>query len=139
MTDPIAAISAIAIALHAANKLSSLVEGIRDSPREIKTISSDSKCICDTLNALKRFLEDSKDELPTEISQSLHISLDETRVVLEALHVKLKPFVTDKGELKISKLGAIRWSFYQKDVKKLGEQLSNDKSTLNLALAVVSV
>ncbi len=139
MTDPISALSAVAIALHAANKVYNLVEGIRDAPREIQTVSTDSKCICDTLDTLKRFLEDSKGDLPTEILQSLHIPLDHTRAVLEALLVKLKPFVTSKGELKTSKLGAMRWSFYQKDVQQLGEQLSNRKSTLNMALAVVSV
>ena len=139
MTDPISAISAIAIALHAAKKVYNLVEGIRDSPREIQTVCNDSKCICDTLDTLKRFLEESKDEVPTEVTHSLHIPLDNTRVVLETLLVKLKPFVTSKGELKTSKLGAIRWSFYQKDVKQLGEQLSNGKSTLNMTLAVISV
>ena len=139
MTDPISAISAVAIALHAAKKVLNLVEGIRDSPREIQTVSTDSKCICDTLDTLKRFLEDSNSDLPTEILRSLHIPLNNTRAVLEALLVKLKPFVTSKGELKTSKLGAIRWSFCQKDVKQLGEQLSNGKSTLNMTLAVVSV
>lgn len=139
MPDPISAISAVAIALHAANKVYNLVEGIRDSPREIQTVSTDSKCICDTLDTLKRFLEDSKGDLPTEILQSLHIPLDNTRIVLEALLVKLKPFVKSSGELKTSKLGAIRWSFHQKDVKQLGEQLSYGKSTLNMTLAVVSV
>ena len=139
MTDPISAISAVAIALHAAKKVFNLVEGIRDSPREIQTVSTDSKCICDTLETLKCFLGDSNSDIPTEILRSLHIPLNNTRAVLEALLVKLKPFVTSKGELKTSKLGAIRWSFYQKDVKQLGEQLSNGKSTLNMTLAVVNV
>ena len=140
MTDPISAVSAVAIALHAANKVYNLVEGMRDSPKEIQAVSTDSKCICDTLDTLKRFLEDSKGtEIPSEITQSLRIPLKNTRVVLEALLVKLKPFVTSKGELKTSKLGAIRWSFYQKDIKQLGEQLSNGKSTLNMTLAVVNV
>ena len=139
MTDPISVISAVAITLHAAKKVFNLVEGIRDSRREIQTVSTDSKCICDTLDTLKRFLEDSHGDLPSEILRSLHIPLNNTQAVLEALLVKLKPFVTSKGELKTSKLGGLRWSFYQKEVKQLGEQLSNGKSTLNMTLAVVSV
>ena len=59
--------------------------------------------------------------------------------MLEALFIKLEPFVTSKGGLKISKLGVIRWSFYRKNVKQLGEQLNHDKSLLNMAIAVVRV
>lgn len=106
MPDPVSVIIAVAIALHTANKVYDLVEGIRDSPREIQTVSTDSNCICAILDTIKRFLEDSKGDPPTELSQSLQIPLDNTRAVLEALLVKLKPFVTSKGEWKTSKLGA---------------------------------
>jgi hypothetical protein len=140
MPDPISIISAVAIGLHAVHKLHDLVERIRDSPREIQNVSADSSAICHTLDALKQFLEENKDaELPSEIIQSLHIPLENTRWVAEELIGKIQPFVSEKGELKKSRWGGIRWSYYQKDVKQLGAQLSNGKSTLNMTLAVVNV
>jgi Fungal N-terminal domain of STAND proteins len=140
MADPVSIVSAVAIGLHACNKLFDLVEGIRDSPREIQNILADSRSICDILDALKRFLEEDKDsELPSEIVQSLCIPLENTRWVVEELASKIKPFVTERGELNKSKWVGIKWSYYQKDVKQLGAQLSNGKSTLNMTLAVVNV
>jgi hypothetical protein len=140
MADPISIISATAIGLHATNKLYDLVEGIRDAPLEIQNVSANSRSICDILDALKRFLDENKDSaLPSEIIQSLHIPLENTRWVAEELVGKIKPFVTEKGELKKSKWIGIKWSYYQKDVKQLGAQLSNGKSTLNMTLAVVNV
>ncbi len=140
MADPISIISAVAVGLHAVNKLYDLVYGIRDSPREIQDVSVDSKSICDILDALKRFLEENKDsQLPSEIIESLHIPLENTRRVAEELVDKIRPFVSEKGELKKSKWGGIKWSYYQKDVKQLGAQLRNGKSTLNMTLAVVNV
>lgn len=140
MTDPISIISAVAVGLHAANKLYELVDGIRDSPQEIKIVSADSRSICDILDALKGFLEENKQsELPTEIIRSLHIPLENTRLVVEQLVEKIKPFVTQNGELKRSKWAGVKWSFYQKDVKQLGAQLSNGKSTLNMTLAVINM
>jgi Fungal N-terminal domain of STAND proteins len=140
MADPISIISAIAIGLHACNKLFDLVEGIRDSPREIQNVLADSRSICDILDALRRFLEENKDsELPSEIIQSLYIPLENTRWVVEELVGKIKPFVTERGELKRSKWTGFKWSYNQKDVKQLGAQLSNGKSTLNMTLAVINV
>lgn len=140
MVDPISIISAVAIGLHATNKLHNLVKGIQDSPREIQNVTADSRSICDILDALKRFLDENQDsELPSEIIQSLHIPLENTRWVAEELVGKIKPFVTESGELKKSKWVGIKWSYYQKDVKQLGAQLSNGKSTLNMTLAVVNV
>lgn len=140
MADPISIVSAIATGLHATHKLYDLVEGIRDAPREIQNVSVDSRSICDILDTLKRFLDENKDsELPTEIIQSLHIPLEETRWAAEELVGKIRPFVTEKGDLKKSKWTGIKWSYYQKDVKQLAAQLSNGKSTLNMTLAVVNV
>ncbi|ERF74980.1 hypothetical protein EPUS_08521 [Endocarpon pusillum Z07020] len=140
MADPISIISAVAIGLHAVNKLYDLVCGIRDSPREIQDLTADSKSLCDILDALKRFLDENKDSgLPSEIIQSLHIPLDNTRRVAEQLVSKITPFVSEKGEFKKSKWGGMKWSYYQKDVKQLGAQLSNGKSTLNMTLAVINV
>ena len=140
MADPISILSATAIGLHATNKLYGLVEGIRDAPREIQSVLADSRSICDILDALRRFLEENNDsELPSEIIQSLHIPLENTRWVADELVDKISPFVTEKGELKKSKWIGVKWSYYQKDVKQLGAQLSNGKSTLNMVLTVVNV
>ncbi len=140
MADPISIISAVAVGLHGAKRLYDLVEGIRDSPREVRNVSADSRSICDILNALKEFLEEDKQsDLPTEIIQSLYIPLENTRWAVEELVGKIQPFVTEKGGLNKSKWGGIKWSFCQKEVKQLGVQLSNGKSTLNMTLAVVNV
>jgi hypothetical protein len=141
MPDPISIISAVAIGLHAVHKLHDLVERIRDSPREIQNVTADSSAICHTLDALKQFLEENKEsELPSEIVQSLHIPLENTRWVAKELIGKIQPFVNEKGELKKSKWTAgLRWSYSQKDLRQLGAQLSNGKSTLNMSLAVVNV
>ena len=141
MVDPISIISAVAIALQATKKLFDLVDGIRDSPREIQNVATDSRFICDILDTLKGFLEEEGkgSELPTEIIQSLHVPLENTRWAAEELVARIKPFVTERGELKKSKWIGLKWSYYQKDVKQLGVQLSNGKSTLNMTLAVVNV
>ena len=140
MADPISIVSAVAIGLHAVKKLYDLVESIRESPREIQNLSADSRSIYNTLDTLKRFLEENQDsKLPTEIIQSLHIPLESTRLVADQLVGKIKPFVTEKGELKKSRWILIKWASYQKDVKQLGAQLSNSKSTLSLTLSVVNV
>ncbi len=141
MVDPVSIVSLLAIGSHLANKLFTLVEGVRDAPREIQNISDDSRSICDILYTLNRFLEESKDsQLPTEITQSLHVPLANTRTVADKLVDKIKPLVKEKGESKTSKwVAGIRWSFSQKDVKQLGEQLSNGKSILSMTLAVVNV
>ena len=140
MVDPISILSAIAIGLHSINKLYDLVESIRDSPREIQNVSADSRSICETLEALGRFLKDEKDsDLPSEIIQSLHIPLDNTRWAADGLIDTIKPFVSEKGELRKAKWMGMKWSYYQKDIKQLGAQLCNAKSTLNMTLAVVNV
>ena len=140
MADPISILSAVAIGLHATNKLYDLIDGIRDAPREIQKVSADARSICEILDALKNFLEENKNsELPTEIIQSLCIPLENTRWAVEDLVGKIKPFITEKGEIKRSRWGGIRWSYYQKDLNQLGVQLSNGKSTLNMTLAVVNV
>ena len=139
MADPFSIISLVVIGLQSANKLYTLVDGIRDSPREIQNVSADSRSICDILNTLKGFLEEKKDlELPPEIKQSLQIALENTRGAVDEVINKIKPFVTVKGELKKSRWTGIKWSYCQKDVKQLGEQLRDGKSTLNLTLAVVN-
>ena len=103
-------------------------------------VSADAMSICEILDTLKEFLEGNKDsDLPKEIVQSLHIPLENTRCAVEDLVDEIKPFVNQKGELKKSKLDAIEWSYYQKDIKQLGVQPSNGKSTLNMTLAVVNV
>ena len=142
MVDPISIISAIAIALHATNKLFDLVDGLREAPREIQNVAADSRSICDILGTLEKFLEEHREsgsELPIEILQSLHIPLENTCWTVDELVSKIKPFVTDQGEVRKSKWVGIKWSFYQKDVKQLGLQLSNGKSTLSMTLAVVNV
>ena len=140
MADPISILSAVAVGLHTVNKLSVLVEGIRDAPREVQHVSADSKAIRDILDTLKRFLEDNKDsELPPEIIQSLYIPIENTRRSVQELIGKIKPFVTEKGEFKKSVLRGIKWSYYQKDVKELAVQLNNCKSTLSMTLAVVNM
>ena len=140
LADPIPIISAIAIGLHSINKLHDLVESIKDSPQEIQNVSTDCRSICDTLEALGRFLKDDKySELPSEIIQSLRIPLDNTRWAADGLIDTINSFVTEKGELRKAKWVGIKWSYYQKDIKQLGAQLCNAKSTLKMTLAVVNV
>ena len=141
MADPISIISLLAIGAHSANKLCTLVEGIREAPREVRSILDDSRSICDILATLNEFLEKNKDsQLPIEITQSLHIPLENTYKAADKLIDKLKPLAKEEGESKTSKwVAGVRWSFSQKDVKQLGEQLSNGKSTLRLTLAVVNM
>ena len=141
MVDPVSVVSLLAIGLHSAHRLLTLVEDIQDAPREIQSISDDSASICDILYTLNGFLEANRDsQLPTEITQSLHVPLANTRTAADKLVDKIKPLVKDKGQSKTSKwMAGVRWSFSQKDVKQLGEQLSNGKSTLNMTLAVVNV
>jgi hypothetical protein len=105
-----------------------------ETPREIPNVSADSKSICDILDRLKRFFEESKDsELASELTQSLHILLENTCCVAEELVGRTKPFVTEKGHLKKSKWGGIKCYYYE-DVEQLGTQLSNGKSTLKMIL-----
>ena len=140
MVDPISIISAVAIALHAANKLFDTVGGLREAPREIRNVAADSKTICDILDTLKGYLEQHGESgLPVEIIQSLRIPLENTRWTVEELASKLKPFVSGQGEVRKSTWIGIRWSFCQKDVRQLGLQLSNGKSTLSMTLVVVNV
>lgn len=141
MVDPVSIVSLLAIGLHSANKLLTLVEGVRDAPREIQNISNQSRSICDILSTLNEYLEENRDsQLPTEITQSLHIPLANTCRAADELVDKIKPFVKEKSESKTSRwVAGMRWSFSQEDVKQLGEQLSNGKSTLSMTLAVVNV
>ena len=141
MADPISVISLLAIGAHSARKLCSLIEGIRDAPRDIQNISDDSKSICDILCTLNEFLEENKaSELPTEITQSLHVPLENTCRAADKLVDKIRPLAKEDDESKRSKwVAGVRWSLSQKDVKQLGEQLSNGKSTLSMTLAVVNV
>ena len=141
MADPASIIGLLAIGVHSANKLRTLVEGIREAPREIQNISDDSRSICDILCTLNEFLEENRDsELPTEITQSLHVPLENTCRAADKLVDKIKPLAKEEGESKTSKwVAGVRWSFSQKDVKQLGEHLSNGKSTLSMTLAVVNV
>ncbi len=141
MADPISIISLLAIGAHSANKLCTLVEGIREAPREVRAILDDSRSICDILATLNEFLEENKDsQLPIEITQSLHVPLENTYKAADKLIDKLKPLAKEEGESKTSKwVAGVRWSFSQKDVKQLGEQLSNGKSTLSVTLAVVNM
>ncbi len=141
MVDPVSIVSLLAIGLHSASKLLALVEGIRDAPRDIQNISEDSRSICDILSTLNEFLEENRDsQLPTEITLSLNVPLANTSRAADELVDKIKPFVKEKSESKTSKwVAGIRWSFSQKNVKQLGEQLSNGKSTLSMTLAVVNM
>lgn len=141
MAEPVSIISLLAIGAHSANRLFTLVEGIRESPQEIRKISDDSRSICDILCTLNEFLQENKDsELPTEVTQSLHVPLESTYRAADKLVDKIKPLAKEEGESKTSKwVAGLRWSFSQKDVKQLGEQLSNGKSTLSMTLAVVNM
>jgi len=141
MVDPVSIVSLLAIGAHSANKLLTVLEGIRDAPREIQNISDNSRSICDILCTLREFLEENSDsQLPTEITQSVHVPLENTCRAADKLVDKIKPLVREEGESKTSKwVAGVRWSFSQKDVKQLGEQLSNGKSTLSMTLAVVNV
>lgn len=131
MADPVSIISLLAISAHSARKLSSLIESIRDAPRDILNISDDAKSICDILFTLDDFLEGNKaSELPTEITQSLHVPPKNTCRAADKLVDKIRPLAKEEDESKTSKrVAGIKWSFFQKDVKQLGEQLSNGKST----------
>ena len=141
MADPISIIGLLAIGAHSANKLCALAQSIREAPREIQSISDDSRSICDILATLKEFVEKNRDsELPIEITQSLHVPLENTCKAADKLIDRLEPFSRGEGESKRSKwVDGLRWSFSQKDVKQLGEQLSNGKTTLNVTLAVVNL
>lgn len=141
MVDPVSIVSLLALGLQAANKLLDLVEDVRDAPREIQSISDDSRSICEILFTLDGFLRENKEsQLPADIAQSLHVPLANTRTAADKLVDKIKPLVREKGESKTSKwVAGIRWSFSQKDVKQLGEQLSNGKSTLSMTLAVINL
>ena len=141
MADPISIIGLLAIGAHSANKLCTLAQSIREAPREIQDISEDSRSICDILATLEDFLEENRDsELPIEITRSLHVPLENTCKAADKLAERLKPFSRAEGESKTSKLVAgLKWSFVQKDVKQLGEQLNQGKTTLNVTLAVVNV
>ena len=141
MADPISIIGLLAIGAHSANKLCALAQSVREAPREIQDISEDSRSICDTLATLKEFLEKNRDtEFSIEITQSLHVSLENTCKAADKLVERLKPFSRGEGESKTSKLVAgLKWTFVQKDVKQLGEQLNQGKTTLNASLAVVNL
>ena len=141
MADPISIISLLAIAAHSTNKLCDLAQSIREAPREVQSILEDSRSICDILATLKEFLEEKKgSELPIEITQSLHVPLENTCKAVDKLVDQLEPFSKGEGESKTARLVArVRWPFSQKDVKQLGEQLSNGKTTLNVTLAVVNL
>jgi len=141
MAEPVSIISLLAIGAHSVNRLFTLVEGIRESPQEIRKISDDSRSICDILCTLNEFLQENKDsELPTEVTQSLYVPLENTYRAADKLVDKIKPLAKEEGESKTSKwVAGLRWSFSQKDVKQLGEQLSNGKSTLSMTLAVVNM
>ena len=141
MADPISIIGLLATGAHSANKLCALAQSIREAPREIQDISEDSRSICDILATLKEFLEENRDsELPIEITRSLHVPLENTCKAADKLVERLKPFSRGEGESKTSKLMAgLKWTFVQKDVKQLGEQLNQGKMTLNVTLAVVNV
>lgn len=141
MADPISIIGLLAIGAHSANKLCALAQSIREASPEIQDIAEDSRSICHILATLKEFLEENRDsELPIEITRSLHIPLENTFKAADKLVDRLKPFSRGEGESKRSKLvTGIRWSFSQKDVKQLGEQLNKGKLTLNVTLAVVNL
>lgn len=98
MVDPVSVVSLLAIGLHSAHRLFTLVEDVQDAPREIQSISDDSASICDILYTLNRFLEANRDsQLPTEITQCLHVPLANTRTAADKLVDKIKPLVKDKG------------------------------------------
>ena len=104
MADPISIISLLAIGAHSANKLCTLAQSIREAPQEVQNISDDSRSICDILATLKEFLgENSDSELPIEITQSLHVPLENTCKAAEILIDRLKPFSKGHGESKTSK------------------------------------
>ena len=104
MVGPVSIVSLLSIGSHSTNKLFTLVEGVRDAPREIQNISDDSRSICDIQYSLNGFLEENRDsQLSIEITQSLHIHLANTRKAADELVDKIKPLVKEKGESKTSK------------------------------------
>ena len=137
MADPLSITASIITVVQLAGSITSFCLSCREATKAedgiIQQILDELKGLTDVLGPLARIAKDHDTE-----TKSLGAlanpggSLDECRVLLEALQTELESVIAAQGVKKLGKI--LGWPIKEKEVKTLLERLSQRKSTLALAL-----
>jgi hypothetical protein len=127
--------------------LHDLINGIKNAPRHIQTISDDLRGLYVALGALQGLLpkldtnRESTDLVPMfePIFESLQLNLENCFHVLVETSTKLGRYTKPSGGMGQNKWTAFRWQFKEKDIAELRGQLAAYKMTVNLALATANL
>lgn len=123
--------------------LHDLINGIKNAPRHIQTISDDLRGLYVALGALQGLLPKlDTSRVPTDLEpifESLQLNLENCFHVLVETSTKLGRYTKPFGGMGQNKWTAFRWQFKEKDIAELRGQLTAYKMTVNLALATANL
>lgn len=146
MVDPLSIITGVlgvaAVALETSKKLFEMLESVKHSSQEIKTISMDAHAFYAVMYSMQQQLQNAEtrrviasDEGLTKAVESLNSPLRNCSTILGRIMVKVRGRVKpDKVGYKISSFD-VKWLFSMKsELQGLTKHLAQTKSTLDSAL-----
>jgi hypothetical protein len=135
-------LSLVGAALQGAQTTKAFIDGIRGAPRAVNALSSDLASLTNVLETLKNYMnhidQRKNPELAT-ITAVLQAPLDSCVEALNNVKREIEPFVSRLSGSNSSKWKAFMWTFREKDIIVLQQALLNCQSSLNGAVAVVTL
>lgn len=133
------AISFVAFALHSARRVKEFIDSIQGAPRAVKAISDDVHALCDVLERFAVTVNKTPTSAQASLVDPLRKPLENCENALENLSIRIKPFTKPTGDGKSSKWRNITWTFREKDINNLRNELMAYKTSLDLALSIANL
>ena len=138
----IGVIGTAGVTLHSARRVYELISGVKGAPSAVNDLSRDVEALRDTLESLQGMFcknDPQKGLIQDKIMLSLQKPLDNCTATLLELETKIIPFVKKASNGKISVWRGFIWTFREKDIGHLQNNLMSHKQSLDIALSVTDL
>ena len=146
MTDPLSVtfgvVGTAAVALSAAQKLKSFIDGIEGAPSAIDALSKDLFALSSVLHTLKDSVSNPNlinVHAQARVLRLLEEPLQNCVAVVNLISEKLRPFVKPAAKVNKSKWRGFVWTYREKEFNDLKMLLLSYKSSLEIAISAATL
>lgn len=124
-------VASIATLIHVARRITESVQAIRDAPRLIRTVASETEVLASIFSQLKEKLNTTA-QIPEDSRKQLQALLERMETLLAELEKELGGIATESPGL----LDRVKWATREADVNQILADLLQQKSSLNIMLSL---
>jgi hypothetical protein len=134
-------VTLVSLAYKLSKSVYDAVEDAKDAPVYLKSVATDLKAFYSILGSLDGYLseEDTATGVLHPANSNLKDVLSECVRLFREIQIIVGEFIEDKATGRVSRWYLVKWPWKEKEIKRLRDQLSVSKVTLNVAIATTNL